>query len=164
MCLPPPCADRSTRAGVPGWSATCRTASMPPLLCPITTGAGNPRAARRGAVVLDALVRELERAALGGAAVARAEDVVPAAIERKARQAELHENRRQEAQRADIEVHGVAVKQQRRARGLALGLVVQAVERDRIGGDGDELGAHAATSGGSGAAARSPAALDRSAA
>src|SRR6266581_3202678 len=120
--------------------------------------------ARRGAVVLDALARGLERTALRGAAVASAEDVVPAAIERKAREAELHQNGGQEAQRADIEVHGVAVKQQRRARGFsAFGLVVQAVERDRFGGNGDELGAHAITSGGSRATARSTAVPERSA-
>src|SRR6267378_2900709 len=118
--------------------------------------------ARRGAVILDALARELERTALRGAAVARAEDVVPAAIEREARQAELHENRGQETQRADIEVHGVAVEQQRRTCRPALGLVVQAVERNRTGGNGDELGAHATTARESRAATRWPAVPDRS--
>src|SRR6266700_2036102 len=44
--------------------------------------------------------------------------------------------------RADVEIHGVAVEQQRRSHRLALGLVVQAVERDRFGGNGNELGAH----------------------
>ena len=122
---------------------------------------GHP--ARSTAVVLDSLARQLKRPSLGNAAVSRAEDVVPAAIEREAREAEVHQHRRQEAQRADIEIHGVAVKQQRRARRPALGLVVQAVERNRIRGDGDELGAHATTSGESRAARRSSAVPGRSA-
>ena len=45
MLVPPQCAESSTSAGVCEWSATCRTASMPPLLWPMTIGAGWPRAA-----------------------------------------------------------------------------------------------------------------------
>ena len=45
MFAPPQCAESSTSAGVWGCSATCRTASMPPLLCPMTTGCAKPHAA-----------------------------------------------------------------------------------------------------------------------
>src|SRR5205085_11343505 len=71
-----------------------------------------------------------ERRAFGRAAVADREDVVPAAVERERREAELGEARRQEARRAAVEVHRVAVKQERRrARFCAGGLVPCALER-----------------------------------
>jgi hypothetical protein len=63
----------------------------------------------------------LEGSALGGPAVADTEDVAPAAIERQAGEPEAGEDRRQEARRAQVEVHGVAMEQQRRPARRAFG-------------------------------------------
>ena len=77
------------------------------------------------------------------AAVARAEDVVPAAVEREAGEPEPRQHRRQEARRADVEIHRVAVKQQHRPGCVSrVGLVESSVEGNGVGGDGDELRPH----------------------
>ena len=67
------------------------------------------------AVVRDALASQLERGALGGAAVANAQNVVAAAVERETGKTEAGQHRRQKAWGADIEIHRVAVKQQHRS-------------------------------------------------
>ena len=61
------------------------------------------------AVVVDRLGVGLERGAFGGAAVPDAEDVMAAPIEREAGESHARERRRQEARRALVEVHRVAV-------------------------------------------------------
>ncbi len=66
---------------------------------------------RRKPVVFDALLRSLESTAHRIAAVAGAQDVVAAAVEGEAGEAEIHEHRRQETQRAGVEVHRVAVEE-----------------------------------------------------
>ena len=91
---------------------------MPPLLWPMMTGGGVAalrQPARGDAIVLDRLGRGLERAALGDAAIAGAEDVVAAAVEGEEDEPEARQHGRQEARRADIEVHRVAVEVERRA-------------------------------------------------
>jgi len=114
---------------------------MPPLLWPMTTGSWKPRSATQRAAmrfVFDRFACFLESSPFGHPAVTDAEDVVAAAVEGEAGIAQFRQRGRQEARRADVEVHGVAVKQQRRAgRGAALGLVPDAVQRYRVGRDGD---------------------------
>src|SRR5579862_2705758 len=125
---------------------------MPPLLCPMTTGRGKPCSATQSAavsVVGDAFGGGLEGSPLGGAAVADRQDIVPAAVEREAGKPERGQPRRQKSRRTDIEVHRVAVEQQHAAgASAALRLVKRAVERQGIGRDRDEFGAHGEQSGG----------------
>jgi len=99
--------------------------------------------ARGDPVVLDCLARELVGATLNDAAVARAQHIVAPPVERQASEPDPRERGRQEARRPDVEIHRVAVKQQHGARRSArIGLVVGALERDGIGGKGNELRAH----------------------
>ena len=106
-------------------------------------GEGARREPRGGdAVVVDRLGVGLERGAFCGAAVADAEDVVPAAVESEAGETHARERRRQEARRALIEVHRVAVEEQRRAGGGPFRLVPGAVERHGSGRDRNERRLH----------------------
>ena len=91
----------------------------------------------RGAIVVgDCLAGQLKRAALGDAAVAGAQDVVPPPIEREAGVAEARQHGRQEPQRPHVEVHRVAMEQQNRpAHRPVARNVQQPVERDGVGGD-----------------------------
>ena len=95
------------------------------------------------AVVFDALAGELERGAFGGAAVADAQNIVAAAVEREAGKPEAGQHRRQKARGADIKIHRVAVKQQHRPGDLPpLRQVQRAIKRQRIGCDRNQFGAH----------------------
>src|SRR5436190_11184021 len=91
------------------------------------------------AVVLHGLRNKLEGGAFGLTRVADGEDVVATAVEGERCKAQFCEHWRQEARRAAVEVHRVAVKQQRCAGARpSLGLVPCAFERHRIGRNGDE--------------------------
>ena len=88
---------------------------------------------------------QLQRSAFGRTAVAGAQDVVPPPVEGQAGQPHGGQCRGEEARRADVEVHGVPVHEEDRARDLAVvRLVVGAVERSGRRVDADEFGPHAA--------------------
>ena len=94
-------------------------------------------------IVGDALGRGLKRSALGGAAVADGQDIMAAAIECQAGEAERGQGWRQKPRGTDIEIHRVAVEQQHTAGGSAAGgLIESAVERQCVSRNGDELGSH----------------------
>lgn len=97
----------------------------------------------RDSIVGDSFACKLERGSFRGPAVANAEDIVPAAVESKAGEAEARQDRRQKAQRPDIKVHRIAVEQQHGSRARpALGLVECTVKRRRVGRNGDQFSSH----------------------
>ena len=99
-----------------------------------------PEPLRRKPVVFDAFLRGLESTAHRSAAVAGAQDVVAAAVEGEAGEPELHEHRRQETQRAGVEVHRVAVEEQYSSGGgTPVGLVVGSIKGFGVGRDGNEF-------------------------
>lgn len=71
---------------------------------------------RREPVVFDALLDSLERTAHGNSAVTGAQDVVSPAVERKAGEAKLYEDRGQETHRSGVEVHRITVEEQHASR------------------------------------------------
>ena len=136
MSLPPQCAERRTSAGVCGMVGDVphRQHAAVAVADDHRSGEaalGDP--SRREAIVGDRLRDSLEGGAFRRAAVADREDVVSAAVEGEAGVAELRQRRRQEARRAAVEIHGVAVKQQHRAFARsALGLVPCALQRHGV--------------------------------
>ena len=97
----------------------------------------------REVVVGDAFVRELQRAADRRPRVADAQDVVPAAVECQASEAELRQHGRQPARRAGVEVHAVAVEEEdAAAAGSVLWLMERTVERSRVGRDRNQFRPH----------------------
>ena len=85
-------------------------------------------------------LRGLESTAHRSAAVAGAEDVVSAAVEREGGEAEIREHRRLETRRAGVEVHRVAVEEQYSSGGgTPVGLVVGSIEGFGVGRDGNEF-------------------------
>ena len=115
------------------------------------------------AIVRDRLFRHLKGAARDGAAVQRRHHVVAAPVEGERREAEPRQMRRQEARRAGVEVHAVAVQQHRGAARGRVGLVPEAVERVGVGRDGDEASSFifAGTTGNSRYPCLSPAKMQR---
>ena len=87
-------------------------------------------------VVFDGLVRALQGTALGGAAIAYGQNVMPASIKRETEQTKLGQQRRQETRRTSVKIHRVTVKQQHRTGNrTALRLIQGAVQRRGVGGD-----------------------------
>src|SRR5262249_51852594 len=101
------------------------------------TACGQPLRGR--AIVGDRLAGRLECRGFRLPTVADAEDVMAAAVEGQAGDAHLGETRREEARGSDVEVHGVAVEEQRGSHDRAARrLGEDAVERLRVGGNADE--------------------------